>query len=78
QARRRVAGPAVDRRGQGLLGLIHPPVGMVVFVVKSVVQEVSFTTIFKGVLPFVVTDILRLVILISFPAIALWLPGRMG
>ncbi len=51
---------------------------MVVFVVKSVVQEVSFTTIFKGVLPFVVTDILRLVILISFPAIALWLPGRMG
>jgi len=60
------------------LGLIHPPVGMNVFVIKSVVQEVSFTTIFKGVLPFVATDILRLVILIAFPVIALWLPGRMG
>jgi TRAP-type C4-dicarboxylate transport system permease large subunit len=60
------------------LGLIHPPVGMNVFVIKSVVHDVSFTTIFKGVLPFVATDILRLVILISFPIIALWLPGKMG
>ena len=60
------------------LGLIHPPVGMNVFVIKSVVKDVSFTTIFKGVLPFVATDIIRLVILIAFPMIALWLPGRMG
>ena len=60
------------------LGLIHPPVGMNVFVIKSVVQDVSFMTIFKGVIPFVLTDLLRLVILIAFPMIALWLPGRMG
>ncbi|MES2050572.1 MAG: TRAP transporter large permease, partial [Pseudomonadota bacterium] len=60
------------------LGLIHPPVGMNVFVIKSVVKDVSFTTIFKGVLPFVATDLIRLVILIAFPIIALWLPGRMG
>jgi C4-dicarboxylate transporter, DctM subunit len=60
------------------LGLIHPPVGMNVFVIKSVVKDVSFTTIFKGVLPFVATDIARLVILIAFPVIALWLPTRMG
>ena len=60
------------------LGLIHPPVGMNVFVIKSVVKDVSFTTIFKGVLPFVATDIVRLVILIAFPVIALWLPSRMG
>ena len=59
------------------LGLIHPPVGMNVFVIKSVVQDVSFTTIFKGVIPFVITDIIRLVILIAFPIIALWLPSRM-
>ena len=59
------------------LGLIHPPVGMNVFVIKSVVKDVSFSTIFKGVLPFVATDILRLLILISFAAIALWLPSRM-
>jgi tripartite ATP-independent transporter DctM subunit len=60
------------------LGLIHPPVGMNVFVIKSVVKDVSFTTIFKGVLPFILTDIVRLVILIAFPVIALWLPTRMG
>ena len=60
------------------LGLIHPPVGMNVFVIKSVVHDVSFTTIFKGVIPFVLTDLLRLVILIAFPVIALWLPGQMG
>ena len=60
------------------LGLIHPPVGMNVFVIKSVVPEVTFTTIFKGVIPFVITDIIRLIILIAFPMIALWLPGRMA
>jgi len=60
------------------LGLIHPPVGMNVFVIKSVIKYLSFTTIFQGVLPFVATDLLRLVILIAFPMIALWLPGRMG
>jgi len=59
------------------LGLIHPPVGMNVFVIKSVIKDVSFLTIFKGVLPFVVTDLLRLLILIMFPMIALWLPSKM-
>ncbi len=59
------------------LGLIHPPVGMNVFVIKSVVQDVSFSTIFKGVLPFIATDIIRLIILIAFPILALWLPSKM-
>jgi tripartite ATP-independent transporter DctM subunit len=57
------------------LGLIHPPVGMNVFVIKSVVHDVSFSTIFKGVIPFIITDIIRLIILIAFPIIALWLPS---
>jgi C4-dicarboxylate transporter, DctM subunit len=59
------------------LGLIHPPVGMNVFVIKTVVKDVSFATIFFGVIPFVLTDIVRLAVLIVFPAIALWLPDRM-
>jgi tripartite ATP-independent transporter DctM subunit len=59
------------------LGLITPPVGMNVFVIKSVVPEASFSTIFRGVSPFVATDVLRLAILVSFPILALWLPGRM-
>ncbi len=59
------------------LGLIHPPVGMNVFVIKSVVHDVDFSTIFAGVLPFVFTDLIRLVILIAFPIIALFLPSLM-
>ncbi len=59
------------------LGLIHPPVGMNVFVIKSVIKDVKFSTIFVGVLPFIVTDLIRLVILIAFPIIALYLPTRM-
>jgi TRAP-type mannitol/chloroaromatic compound transport system permease large subunit len=50
---------------------------MKVFVIKTVVQDVSFSTIFLGVLPFILTDLVRLVILISFPILALWLPSHM-
>ena len=59
------------------LALITPPVGMNVFVIKSVVEEVKISTIFYGVLPFIITDILRLIILIVFPGIALYLPSKM-
>jgi tripartite ATP-independent transporter DctM subunit len=59
------------------LGLIHPPVGMNVFVIKSVIKDVKLSTVFYGVMPFVLTDILRLAILIAFPILALWLPSHM-
>ena len=59
------------------LGLIHPPVGMNIFVIKSVIDDVSISTIFYGVLPFIVTDLIRLVILIAFPILATWLPSHM-
>ncbi|MGN6311906.1 MAG: TRAP transporter large permease [Xanthobacteraceae bacterium] len=59
------------------LGLIHPPVGMNVFVIKSVIKDVSMSTIFAGVLPFVATDLVRLVLLIAFPVLATWLPMHM-
>ena len=59
------------------LGLIHPPVGMNIFVIKSVIEDVKISTIFYGVLPFIVTDLIRLVILIAFPVLATWLPSRM-
>ena len=59
------------------LGLIHPPVGMNIFVIKSVVDDVKISTIFYGVLPFIVTDLIRLAILIAFPILALWLPSHM-
>ena len=50
---------------------------MNIFVIKSVVENVKISTIFYGVLPFIFTDILRLIILIAFPIIALWLPSKM-
>jgi tripartite ATP-independent transporter DctM subunit len=59
------------------LGLIHPPVGMNVFVIKTAVEDVSFATIFRGVAPFIVTDLVRLGILIAVPGIALFLPSLM-
>ena len=59
------------------LGLIHPPVGMNIFVIKSVIEDAKISTIFYGVMPFILTDILRLIILIAFPIIALFLPSRM-
>jgi len=59
------------------LGLIHPPVGMNVFVIKSVIKDVKLSTVFYGVMPFVLTDILRLAILIALPILATWLPSHM-
>ena len=59
------------------LGLIHPPVGMNVFVIKSVIEDVKISTIFYGVIPFILTDLMRLVLLISFPILATYLPSRM-
>ncbi|GJD53501.1 C4-dicarboxylate TRAP transporter large permease protein DctM [Methylobacterium crusticola] len=58
------------------LGLIHPPVGMNVFVIKSVIGDLKFSTIFRGVAPFIVTDLVRLGILVALPILATWLPSR--
>jgi C4-dicarboxylate transporter DctM subunit len=59
------------------LGLIHPPVGMNVFVIKSVIRDVKLSTVFYGVMPFVLTDICRLAIVITFPILSNWLPSHM-
>ena len=60
------------------LGLITPPVGMNVFVINSIVPDASLVTIFKGVAPFVLTDLLRLALLVTFPWLVLFLPTTMG
>lgn len=59
------------------LGLITPPVGMNVFVINTIARDVSLPKIFRGVMPFVAVDILRLIILVAFPAIVLFLPMTM-
>lgn len=61
------------------IGLITPPVGLNVYVIKSVVgDQIKLETIFKGVLWFVVADVVTLSILITFPEISLYLPNLMG
>ena len=60
------------------IGMISPPVGMNLFVMNSLLPLVKLKNIFKGVWPFVMADIVRLCILIAFPAISLWLPGFMN
>jgi tripartite ATP-independent transporter DctM subunit len=59
------------------LGLITPPVGMNVYVINSVVKEVSLSAIFRGVTPFILTDVIRLTILIAFPILSTYLPSHM-
>ena len=56
-------------------GMICPPVGMNVFVINSIAREVPLGTIYRGTLPFIGIDLLRLLILCAFPALTLWLPG---
>lgn len=59
------------------MGLISPPVGLNVFIVKSVAPDVSLAKMFRGVAPFWVAMFLTLVILVAFPQIALFLPNTM-
>ncbi|QDG76289.1 TRAP transporter large permease [Labrenzia sp. PHM005] len=59
------------------ISLITPPVGLNVFVLRAVVGNVSTGTIFRGVTPFWMMDILRLALLLGFPALALYLPSQM-
>ena len=60
------------------LGLITPPIGMNVFVIKGIAREVPLYTIFRGVTPFIVAQIILIAVLIAFPEIALWLHSTMS
>ncbi len=59
------------------IGLISPPVGMNLFVLNTMLPHVPTRTIFRGVLPFMAADCLRLAILVAFPIISLYLPSLM-
>ncbi|MGH7036245.1 MAG: TRAP transporter large permease subunit [Stellaceae bacterium] len=59
-------------------GLIHPPLGLNVFVLKSIQPDVSIWTVYKGVAPFVIADLVKLAILVVFPGLCLWLVATMG
>ena len=60
------------------ISLITPPIGMNVFVLRTLLPDVPTNTVFRGVLPFIVADFLRLSLLVAFPVISLLLPRFMG
>jgi TRAP-type C4-dicarboxylate transport system permease large subunit len=59
------------------MGLISPPVGVNVFVVKGIAEDVPMSKIFAGILPFWIAMAVCLAILVAFPDIALFLPNTM-
>lgn len=56
------------------IGMLTPPLGMNVFVVKGIAPTIPLTAIYRGVTPYLISNILRLSVLLMFPALALWLP----
>ena len=56
------------------LGLITPPVGMNVFVIHAMAEDIPMSQTFKGVMPFFGAELLRVLLLVAFPGIVLWLP----
>ena len=59
------------------ISLITPPIGLNVFVLRAALPEVPTSTIFRGIFPFLYADIVRLLLIVFVPAIALFLPGIM-
>jgi TRAP-type C4-dicarboxylate transport system permease large subunit len=57
------------------VGLITPPVGLNIFVIRNQLPDIPLTTLFRGVLPFLLADAAMIALLIMAPALALWLPS---
>jgi tripartite ATP-independent transporter DctM subunit len=60
------------------IGMITPPIGINVFVLNGMSKDLNLKTIYKGIFPFFLTDLVRLSIVLIFPATALWLPKFWG
>jgi tripartite ATP-independent transporter DctM subunit len=59
------------------IGLITPPIGMNLFTIMGSTPDLKLPTLVRGVVPFLLADIVRLAILIAIPGLVLWLPGQM-
>lgn len=57
------------------IGLITPPIGVNLFVIRSVMPDIPMMTVVRGVIPFIVADILRILTIAAVPALSLWLPN---
>jgi TRAP-type C4-dicarboxylate transport system permease large subunit len=59
------------------IGLIHPPVGMNLFVIRAQAPQISLPDMYRGVLPFLLAPFALIALLLAFPQIALWLPSKL-
>jgi tripartite ATP-independent transporter DctM subunit len=60
------------------IGLVHPPVGMNVYIINRLAGNVPLVETFKGVIPFLLSDLIRIVLLVFFPIISLYLVHAFG
>jgi len=56
-------------------GMLAPPVGLNVYVVNSMAKDVPIAESYRGVMPFLISDALRMILLLLFPGLSLWLVG---
>ena len=57
------------------VGLITPPVGLNIFVIRAQLPDIALGTVFRGIVPFLAADAVLIALLLLFPQLALWLPG---
>ena len=60
------------------IGFVHPPVGMNIYIIHGLAKDIPLSTIFKGIVPFLLADALHLAFLIAVPAATLFLPKVLG
>jgi len=61
-----------------MIGQIAPPIGIICFVLHGMVPWIPLRTIYAGITPFFIGDIVRLILLALFPVLSLWLPRQLG
>ena len=57
------------------VGLIHPPIGINLYVIRSMMPEIPMMAIVRGIIPFIVSDLLRILLIAAVPAVVMWLPN---
>ena len=68
----------VYRQVEREFGMLAPPVGLNVYVVNSMAKDVPIAESYRGVMPFLVSDTIRTIVLLLFPSISLWLVKYIG
>lgn len=60
------------------IGMITPPFGMNLFIIRSIAPDIRLSTVMKGVVPFIIADFIKIALIVGFPALSLWLPSTMN